>query len=68
MPIAKLCVTGVAALQFESPAWLAVIEHVPTATNDTTPELDPTVQTAVVVDAYATANPDEADPLTVTSP
>ena len=59
--IVKLCVTGVAALQFESPAWLAVIEHVPTATNDTTPELDPTVQTAVVVDVYATANPEEAD-------
>ena len=54
----KLRVTGVAALKLALPAWLAVIEQVPTATRLTVAPL--TVQTDGELDAKLTAKPDEA--------
>ena len=45
------------------PAWLAWIEHWPTATSVTV--VPDTVQTGVVVDAKLTVKPDEAVALTV---
>jgi len=54
----KLRVTGVAALKFEFPAWLAVIEHVPALSSITS---EPAfVQTASVVDANETGRPELA--------
>ena len=58
----KDCTTGVAAGKVALPPCDAEIEHVPAATKVVVPE-DVTVQTPVVVDAYETARPDEAMPV-----
>jgi len=63
---AKLCDTGVAALNLASPAWDAWMVQVPAATRfAVAPD---TVQTAGVVDAKLTANPELAKAVSVTVP
>jgi hypothetical protein len=61
---AKDRVTGAAALQLASPAWLAVIEQVPTAIRVTV--LPETVQTAGVAEAKVTAALERPVALTLT--
>jgi hypothetical protein len=56
-------VTGAAAAKAALPAWLAVMEHVPTARMVTV--LPDTVHTEVVVEAKVTANPELAVALMV---
>ena len=64
--IVKLCCTWVAAFQFASPGWLALMVQVPMVTKVTVePE---TVQTAVVADVKMTASAEEAVALTVIGP
>jgi hypothetical protein len=54
----NVCVTAVAAAYFVLPAWPALMEHVPVATNVTAvPE---TVQTEVLFDVNVTVNPELA--------
>ncbi len=59
-------VTAVAALKFVSPAWVAVIEQIPTETSVT--ELPDTVQTAALLLPKLTVKPEDADPVKVTGP
>jgi hypothetical protein len=65
----KLWTTGVAAAKVAFPAWLAVMEHVPSDTSVRYPDDPlPRVQTAGVVDANATTSPDDAVAFSTTSP
>ncbi len=54
----NVCVTGVAGAYVELPAWLALMEQVPSPESVTvTPE---TLQTAVLMEPNATGNPELA--------
>ena len=56
--IAKVCGAWRAAFQLVSPAWLALMVQVPTATKVTV--VPDTVQTPVVADVKVTVSPEEA--------
>ena len=59
LPATKnVCVTGVAGAYVELPAWLAVIEHVPSVSSVTV--APDTVQTVKLLEAKVTANPELA--------
>ena len=64
--IVKDCWTCGAAFQLASPAWLALIVQVPTATKVTV--VPDTVQTPVVAELKMTVRPEEAVALTVIGP